>query len=130
MDRVTPKDLALATALSLTIGIVSWVSTGNIGNAPRYFLWTFVIFYLSPIIAVKLVKPKSEAVKIVIAYITMAISGFLLSKPFGIPQKDIEPFLYGAIFGAIFGGLLHSGWFEKLEKFIDKKLQPNIKAKD
>ena len=129
MRVITRKNLALALIFMLVLGVVTGIDKGNALNGLLFGLWAFVVFYLIPMLVVELIKPKSEGVELVMVYLTMAFSGFLLARPFGVSLREIRPMLYGAVLGALFGVLFHLGGFEKLEKFVDEKLQPDIKVK-
>ncbi|WP_456394900.1 hypothetical protein [Thermococcus sp.] len=129
MYQMTPRNFSLAIIFTLTVGIALGMTEGNIGMGFRFGLWAFLVFYLIPMAVVGKIKPKSEGIEVGVFYLTMVISGLLLTKPFGVSLGDIQPMLYGAVFGALFGALLHSGGFERLEKFVDEKLQPDIRPK-
>ncbi|NJE55541.1 hypothetical protein [Thermococcus sp. 21S9] len=113
----------------LTVGIALGMAKGNAISGLLFGLWALVALYLLPLLVVELVKPRSESLEVALFYLTMAVSGFLLAKLFGISLADIRPMLYGAVLGALFGAIIHAGGFGKLEKFIDEKLQPNIKPR-
>ena len=126
---MTRRNLAFAVFFMLTVGIALGMGEGNVGTGLLFALWAFIALYLIPLLVVELLDPESRAIEVAVLYITMAVSGFLLAKLFAIPLADIRPMLYGAILGALFGGILHAGGFGKLEEFIDKKLQPNVKPR-
>ncbi len=130
MRRITRRNLALAVIFMLILGIVVGIDKGNVLKGLLFGFWAFIVFYLLPMLVIELIKPKSEGIELVMMYLTMAVSGFLLAKPFGVSLREIRPMLYGAVMGALFGVLFHLGGFEKLEKFVDEKLQPNIKVKE
>jgi predicted cobalt transporter CbtA len=116
----------------LILGIVVGIDKGNVLKGLLFGFWAFMVFYLLPLLVIELIKPKSEGIELVTMYLTMATSGFLLAKPFGISLREIRPMLYGAVLGALFGTFFHLGGFEKfekLEKLVDEKLQPDVKPR-
>ncbi len=129
MRRARFRNLSFVLIFTLPIGMALGITEGNVGMSIRFSLWVFLVSYLIPILVVRRIKLKFKGIEVVVFYITMAISGLLLAKPFGMSLGDIRPIVYGAVFGALFGALLYSGGFNKLEKFIDEKLQPNIKVR-